>query len=381
MSKRDYYEVLGVGKSATADEIKKAYRKLALQYHPDRNPGDKEAEAKFKEAAEAYSVLSDADKRARYDQFGPSAFDNGGMGGGGFGGTGMNMEDIFSQFGDIFGDIFGGGRSRRGGHASTPRGSDLRVRVRLTLAEVASGVTKKLKVRKDITCPQCNGTGGKDANSVKTCDQCNGQGYVTQVVRTLLGAMQQTSPCPKCQGRGKQITSKCPKCQGLGTVKDEGVVEVHIPKGVESGMQMTVPGGGSAAPSGGVNGDLLVLIEVEERTEFLRDGSNLVTHLLLSLPEIILGTTAEVPTATGKVKIKIEPGTQTGKVLRVKGQGLPEVNSSACGDLLVRIDAYIPTSLTSEEKALVEKLSSSKSFQPSSRDKASIWDRVKQMFQ
>lgn len=383
MAKRDYYEVLGVGKSATADELKKAYRKLAIKYHPDRNPGDKEAEEKFKEAAEAYDILSDQDKRARYDQFGHAAFDgSAGAGGGGFYGGGMNMEDIFRNFGDIFGDFgFGGfssGRSGRGQSAN--RGSDLRVRVRLSLKEVATGVEKKLKVRKQVACPKCGGSGAKDASSVKSCSQCGGSGVVTQIVNSLFGRIQQQSVCPACGGAGKTITDKCGGCSGTGVVSDEAVVSVKIPAGVEDGMQLKVRGAGNAAHNGGVAGDLLVLIQVDEDEQLQRDGSNLIYHLFLSIPEIILGTEAEIPTATGKVKINIDPGTPTGKVLRLKGKGLPEVNSSMMGDLLIRVDAFVPKSLSADEKKLVEKLKTCASFKPSAQEKASFFQRIKQMY-
>ena len=382
MARRDYYEVLGVNKNATPEELKKAYRKLAIKYHPDRNPGDKEAEEKFKEAAEAYDVLSDQNKRSRYDQFGHAAFDGAaGQGGGFYGAGGMNMDDIFSHFGDIFeGFGFGGGFSSRRSGAAANRGSDLRVRVKLTLKECATGVEKKLKVRKQVSCPHCNGSGAKDANSVKTCSQCNGIGYVTQVVNSLFGRMQSQSPCPSCAGRGKTITDKCPKCGGTGTVSDEDVVSVKIPAGVEDGMQLKVRGGGNAAPNGGTPGDLLVVIQVEEDSVLSRDGSNLIYHLLLSVPEAILGTEVEIPTAENKVKINIEAGTQPGKVLRLKGKGLPELNSSIRGDLLIRVDVYIPKKLSADDQKTIEKLKDNPSFKPSPTEKASFFEKVKQMF-
>lgn len=387
MAKRDYYEVLGVAKTATPAELKSAYRKLAIKYHPDKNPGDKEAEDKFKEAAEAYDVLSDPDKRARYDQFGHAAFDGGagGAGGGGFYGGGMNMEDIFSHFGDIFGDMgfnFGGmgGQSR----SRANRGSDLRVRVKLTLKEVATGVEKKLKVRASQPCDKCGGSGAKDSSSMKTCSQCNGNGYVISVVQSLFGRMQQKGPCPSCGGSGKTITDKCPSCGGTGVKQAEKVVSVKIPAGVEDGMTVRVAGAGNAAPNGGVSGDLLVVIQVEEDDTLQRDGCNLIYHLYLTVPEAILGTTVEVPTADGKVKINIDAGTQPGKVLRLKGKGLPEVGSNGAsygkGDLLIRVDVYIPKKLTSDEKKAFEKFAESNSFKPSSQEKASFMQRIKQMF-
>lgn len=385
MAKRDYYEVLGVSKTATPAELKSAYRKLAIKYHPDKNPGDKEAEEKFKEAAEAYDVLSNPDKRARYDQYGQAAFDGSGAGGGGFYGGGMNMEDIFSHFGDIFGDMgfnFGGmgGSSRRSGGNRVNRGSDLRVRVKLTLSEVANGVEKKLKVRTAVKCEKCGGSGAKDSSCLKTCTQCNGTGYVVRVVQSFFGRMQQQSPCPSCGGRGKTITEKCACCGGTGVTYAEKVVSVKIPAGVDNGMQVKVPGAGNAAQNGGVNGDLLVVIQVEEDDQLQREDTNLIHHLYLTVPEAILGTTVEVPTADGKVKINIDPGTQPGKVLRLKGKGLPEVNSSTRGDLLIRVDVYIPKKLSSDDKKLVEKLGESDSFRPSSTDKASFLQRIKQMF-
>ena len=381
MAKRDYYEVLGVSRNATDEELKKAYRKLAIKYHPDKNPDDKEAEEKFKEAAEAYDVLSDKDKRARYDQFGHAAFEGGGGGGGYYNAGGMNMEDIFMNFGDIFGEGFGfGGSSRRRSGQRVNKGQDLRVRVKLTLKDVANGVDKKLKVKKLVSCDQCSGTGAKDSSSYKSCSQCNGTGYVTQVVQSFFGRMQQQSVCPACSGKGKSITDKCPKCNGTGVKEAEEIVEIHIPAGVEDGMQLSVRGKGSAARNGGVNGDLLVSISVEEDTQLQRDGSNLIYHLYLTIPEAILGTAVEVPTADGKVKISIEPGTQPGKVLRLKGKGLCEVNSRIKGDLLVRVDIFVPKTLTKDEKKVIEQLSESKNFRPSTEEKASFLERVKQMF-
>lgn len=381
MAKRDYYEVLGVAKGASADEIKKAYRKMAIKYHPDKNPGDKEAEEKFKEAAEAYDVLSDQTKRQKYDQFGHAAFENGGGGGGGFYGGGMSMDDIFSQFGDIFGSFggFGGFGGSRGGSRQN-RGTNLRVRVTLSLAEVASGVTKKLKVKKAVTCSHCNGTGAKDASSVKTCTTCKGSGVVTRVVSSLFGQMQTQSACPSCGGNGKTITDKCTYCHGEGIVMEETVEEVRIPAGVEDGMQLTVRGAGNAAKNGGIAGDLLVVIQETPDKELVRDGSNLIYHLLLSVPDMILGAPIEVPTVDSKVRVTIDPGTQPGKVLRLKGKGLPEVNSSQRGDLLVRVDVYIPTELSKDEKKAVESLKGSANFSPSSTEKDSFFKRMKNLF-
>lgn len=381
MAKRDYYEVLGVSKSASADEIKKAYRKMAIKYHPDKNPGDKEAEEKFKEAAEAYDVLSDQSKRQKYDQFGHAAFENGG-GGGGYYGHGMSMDDIFSQFGDIFGSAFGGGFSGFGsrGGSRQNRGTNLRVRVTLTLQEVATGVTKKLKVKKAVKCSHCNGTGAKDANSVKTCTTCKGSGVVMRVVQSLFGQMQSQTVCPDCGGDGKTVIDKCPHCGGEGIVMQETVEEVRIPAGVEDGMQLSVQGGGNAARKGGIPGDLLVVIQETPDKELVRDGSNLIYHLLLSVPDMILGAPIEVPTVDSKVRVTIDPGTQPGKVLRLKGKGLPEVNSSRRGDLLVRVDVYIPTEISKEEKKAVESLKGSDNFSPSSSEKDSFFKRMKNLF-
>ena len=385
MAKRDYYEVLGVSKSAGKDEIKKAYRKMALQFHPDKNPGDHTAEEKFKEAAEAYEVLSDDNKRARYDQFGHAGM-NGGSGG--FGGGGMTMEDIFSQFGDIFGGHFGsfggfgGFGGSRGGSRRVNKGSDLRVKVKLTLKEIANGVEKKIKVNKYITCKSCSGTGAANGSSYSTCSTCRGSGYVTRVTNTLLGQMQTTSPCPTCNGEGKMITDKCTSCSGEGVVRDAEVITLKIPAGVAEGMQMSVSGKGNAARRGGVNGDLLVLIEEEKHPDLIRDGNDLIYNLYISFPEAALGAPVEIPTVEGKVKIKIEPGTQPGKVLRLRGKGLPDVNGYGRGDLLVSINVWVPKNLSKDEKATVEKLSKSENFTPApdSGDK-SFFERMKNFFE
>ena len=385
MAKRDYYEVLGIEKGASADEIKKAYRKTALKYHPDRNPDDKEAEEKFKEAAEAYDVLSNPDKRARYDQFGHAGMDGAGAGfGGGFGGGGFTMEDIFSQFGDIFGGGFGfggGGRARQ----HTNRGSDIRIRVSLTLDEIANGVTKKLKLNKNITCDACGGSGAKDASSRVTCSNCNGQGYVMQVQNTFFGRMQSQSVCPVCGGQGTVIKDKCTKCAGEGCVKGSEVVEFNIPAGVAEGMMITVSGKGNAARQGGVNGDLIVVIEEQADPRFIRDGANLIHNLTIPVTTAILGGEVEVPTITGKAKINIAQGTQAGKVLRLRGKGLPAINSygsyNGTGDLLVVVDIAMPTSLNSEEKELVTKLSQQPHFRnPEKSNKQNIFERMKDFF-
>ena len=381
--KRDYYEVLGVAKNANADEIKKAYRKAAIKYHPDKNPGDKEAEEKFKEAAEAYDVLSNPDKRARYDQFGHAGMGGATGGAGGFGGGfgGFSMEDIFSQFGDIFGGHFGGGFRSSGGGRTVNRGSDIRVKVRLTLQEIAEGVTKKLKINKTVACDRCGGTGAKDSSSYGTCTTCNGTGYVMTVQNTFFGRMQSQSVCPTCGGEGKIITAKCEKCGGEGTERGQEVIEIKIPAGVGEGMVLTVSGKGNAARHGGVNGDLQVLIEEEQHPELLRDGNDLIHNLNIPVTTALLGGSVEVPTVDGRAKIKIAPGTHAGKVLRLAGKGLPEVNGYGRGDELIVIDITIPDRLTKEEKRLIEQLAEQPNFQRASSIKEqNIFERMKNFF-
>ncbi len=380
--KRDYYEVLGVQKNANADEIKKAYRKAAIKYHPDKNPGDKEAEEKFKEAAEAYDVLSNPDKRARYDQFGHAGM-SGAAGGGGFGGFsgGFSMEDIFSQFGDIFGGHFGGGFRSSGGGQRTSRGSDIRVKVRLNLQEVANGTTKKLKITKTLACDKCGGSGAKDANSYSTCSNCGGSGYVMRVENTFFGRMQTQGVCPTCGGAGRVITASCDACGGEGTLRGEEVVEIKIPAGVADGMLLTVSGKGNAARRGGVNGDLQVLIEEEPDLELMRDGNDLIHNLNITVTTAILGGTVEVPTIDGRAKIKIAPGTHAGKVLRLGGKGIPDVNGYGRGDILVVVDITIPDHLNSEERKLVEKLAEQPSFKAAAPVKnQNIFERMKNFF-
>jgi len=387
MTKRDYYEVLEIGKNASAEEIKKAYRKKAIQYHPDKNPGDKEAEEKFKEAAEAYEVLSNPEKKQRYDQFGHAGV--GGAAGGGFGGGAgfSDIEDIFSAFGDIFGGHFGGfggfgGSSRGRSGRRVSRGSDLRVKVKLNLKEVVNGVEKKIKVKKYVTCDHCGGTGAKNSSSYNTCGTCGGRGQVTRVQNTLLGQMQTTSTCPTCQGEGKTITDKCNHCAGEGVVRGEEVISIKIPAGVGEGMQLNVSGKGNAGRRSGINGDLLVVITEEEHEELVRDGNNLIHNLFVSFPEITLGTTAEIPTVEGKVKVKIEPGTQPEKILRLRGKGIPDVNGYGRGDLLVRVHVWIPKKLSNEEKRILEKLQDSPGFQegPSHSEK-SFFAKMRDMFE
>ncbi len=384
MEKRDYYEVLGVSKGATKEEIKKAYRKQALKYHPDKNPGDKKAEENFKEAAAAYEVLSNDEKRARYDRFGHEGVS--GAGGGGFSGAGMTMEDIFSSFGDIFGDAFGGfggfGGSRRSSGRRVNKGSNLRVKVKLTLSEINSGTEKKIKVNKYETCSTCGGTGAADNNSLTTCSTCRGSGHVTRVTNTMLGQMQTTSVCPACGGEGKTITRKCNSCYGEGIVQKEDIIKINIPAGVGKGMQMTVSGKGNAARRGGINGDLLVVIDEEEHPELIREGNDLIYNLFISIPDAILGSNVEVPTVDNSVKIKIEPGTQPGKILRLRGKGLPEVNGYGRGDLLVNVNVWIPKNLSREEIKLIEKFRDTDSFVPRpDKDDKGFFERMKGYFQ
>ncbi len=381
MSKRDYYEVLGISKNAAEAEIKKAYRKKAIEFHPDKNPDDKVAEEKFKEAAEAYEVLSNPQNRQRYDQYGHAGMNSGG-GAGGAQWSG-NMEDIFSHFGDIFGGGFSGfgGGGSRGSRQRTNRGADLRVKVNLSLKEIAKGAEKKIKVKKYISCSHCSGSGAADSNSISTCSTCQGTGRVTRVQQTILGAMQTQSTCPSCNGDGKTITNKCTHCAGEGIVRDEEVISISIPAGVIEGMQLSVSGKGNAARRGGVNGDLLVLIQEESHPELIRDENDLIYNLLLDVPIAILGGSVEVPTIEGKVKVKIEPGTQPSKVLRLRGKGLPSVNRYGTGDLLVNIGIYIPENLSKEEKKQIEKLKSSPNIKPSSSATKDFFKRFKHMFE
>ena len=381
MAKRDYYEVLGVSKSATAEEIKKAYRKKAIQYHPDKNPGDKESEEMFKEAAEAYEVLSSPEKKQRYDQFGHAGMGNQG----GFSGHNMSMDDIFSMFGDIFGGGGSfGGFGGFGGNARSQRvnrGSNLRIKVTLNLNEIAAGAEKKLKVRKYVTCDSCHGSGAKGSSGHTTCSTCKGSGQVTRVSNTFLGQMQTTSTCPTCGGDGKIISQKCDKCHGEGIMTGEEVITIKIPAGVAEGMQLSVSGKGNAARRGGIPGDLLVQIAEEEHPELIRDENDLIYNLYLSFPDLTLGTTAEIPTIDGKVKVKIDSGTQPEKILRLRGKVIPDVNGYGKGDLLVRIHAWIPQKLNSEEKKMVEKLQSSTGFKvPDSSKERNFFDKVKDMF-
>lgn len=379
--KRDYYEVLGVAKNADAAEIKKAYRKLALQYHPDKNPGNKEAEEKFKEAAEAYDVLSNEEKRRRYDQFGHAGM---GGGAGGFGGGGMSMDDIFSHFGDIFGSFGGFGGFSGGGRSArrVNRGTNLRVKVKLTLEEVATGVEKKIKVKKYVADEHCHGTGAKNGTSFTTCATCHGTGQVTRVQQTILGAMQTTSTCPTCEGEGKIINEKCPYCNGEGVQLAEEVITLNIPAGVADGMQLSISGKGNAARRGGVNGDLIVLIEEIEHPELVRDGNDLLYNTFISYPDAVLGDSVEIPTLEGKVKVKIEPGTQPGKILRLKGKGIPDVNGYGKGDLLIKVNVWIPKNLSKEDRKVMEELRERPFVKPSgAENKKGFFRKMKDFFE
>jgi molecular chaperone DnaJ len=384
MSKRDYYEILGVSKSASADEIKKSYRKVAMQYHPDRNPGDKAAEEKFKEAAEAYEILSDQDKRAQYDRFGHAGV--GGAGGRG-GSGGMNMDDIFNQFGDIFGDdLFGsffGGGQRGGGRqrGRGTRGSNLRIKLKLNYEEIAKGVSKNIKVKKYVSCTTCSGSGAKDKNSTQTCSTCGGNGQVRRVQNTFLGQMQTVATCSDCNGEGSTVTAKCGACKGDGRVYGEETVSIDIPAGVQEGMQLNVSGKGNAGERGGSNGDLIILIEEETHKELYREGNNVAYELHLSFTDAVFGIQAEVPTIDGRAKIKIPAGTQSGKIFRLKGKGFPSVNSYEKGDQLVQVSIWTPQQLSAEEKAALEKLSSSPNFTPQpEKSERNFFDRVKDLF-
>jgi len=385
--KRDFYEILGVAKTASSDEIKKAYRKVAMQYHPDRNPGDKAAEEKFKEAAEAYEVLSDTDKKAQYDRYGHAGVS--GAARGGHGGAGMNMDDIFSQFGDIFGeDMFSnffGGQQRGGGRGQQRsrgvRGSNLRVKLKLTYEEIAKGVTKNIKVKKYVPCTTCGGSGAKDKGSVQTCTSCGGSGQVRKVQNTFLGQMQTVTTCPTCNGEGSTITAKCTACKGEGRVYGEETVSIDIPAGVQEGMQMNVSGKGNAGERGGMPGDLIILIEEEPHKELHREGLNVAYELHVSFTDATFGTSVEVPTIDGRAKIKIPAGTQSGKIFRLKGKGFPAVNSYEKGDQLVQVNVWTPQHLNSEEKAMLEKLSSSTNFKPHpDKNERNFFDKIKDIF-
>ncbi len=380
MSKRDYYEILGVSKSATADEIKKAYRKVAIKFHPDKNPDDPTAEDKFKEAAEAYEVLSNPEKRQRYDRFGHQ-----GVNGGGFGG-GMNMEDIFSQFGDIFAgggnpfeSFFGGGGGR--GQARRRKGPNLRIKLKLTLEEVANGVEKKIKVKRHVTCKVCDGNGAKNGTSLQTCSTCGGSGQVRKVMNTMLGQMVSSSTCPNCRGEGKIVTDTCDACKGDGRMMEEEVIPIKIPAGVSEGMQLSMSGKGNVPIRGGIPGDLLIVIEEEEHEVLKREGNNVVYDLYISFADAALGTSAEVPTIDGMVKIKIEPATQSGKILRLRGKGIQDINGYGRGDQLIHVNIWTPKQLTKEERAILEGLRNSPNFVPNpGKNEKGFFDKMKEFF-
>lgn len=388
MEKRDYYEVLGVEKNASADEIKKAYRQAAIKFHPDKNPGDAQAEENFKEAAQAYDILSNPDKKARYDQYGHAGVGRASSSSAGYGGYaggasygGFSMDDIFERFGDIFGGHFGfgggGGYSSRA--ESVNRGTDLRVKVKLTLEEVVKGTTKKLKINKLSSCTTCNGSGAADSNSTATCTNCGGSGYVTRIVNSMFGQMQSQGVCPTCHGEGKIITKPCVKCKGEGTTKGEEVVEIQIPAGVGEGMQLSVAGKGNAARHGGVNGDLLVVIEETPHPELQRIGNDLIYNMSINVVDAIVGGSVEIPTVDGRAKIKVEAGSEPGRVLRLRGKGIPDINGYGTGDLLAIIDIYIPKTVNATEKAALEKLRPSENFKPR-KNKLNIFERMRGYF-
>jgi molecular chaperone DnaJ len=392
MAKRDYYEILEVPKTATAEEIKKAYRKVALKYHPDRNQGNKAAEEKFKEAAEAYEVLSDPQKRAQYDQFGHAGM-NGGAGYGSYSSGGMNIEDIFRNFGDIFGgggssgfdpfeSFFGSSSRQTRTRTRGKRGSNLRIKVKLNLKEVAEGVRKTIKVKKQVECATCHGSGAKDATSIGKCSVCGGSGVTRKVTNTFLGQMQTTTTCYACNGSGQQITKKCATCSGLGVVYGEENLSIEIPAGVQDGMQLSMSGKGNAGEQGGPPGDLIILIEVEKHPELEIDGQNVIYNLHISFIDAVLGGTVEVPTIEGKAKFKIPPGTQAGKIFRLSGKGLPAVNSYGKGDQLILVNVYTPTEINSEERKLLEKLRESPNFKPKpgTKTEKGFFDRMRDFF-
>ena len=389
MAKRDYYEVLGVEKNASADEIKKAYRKMAVKYHPDKNPGDKEAEEKFKEAAEAYSVLSDADKKARYDQFGHAGVEGAGPDfSGGFGNLNDILNDLFGgAFGGGFGGGFGGfgggfGGQRGGQQQRVHRGRDIRVRVKLTLEEIAKGAEKEISIEKSVPCADCGGKGAKNSSDIKTCPACHGTGQVERVVRQ--GFFQQVtySTCQQCGGEGKIVSNPCRSCNGTGLVRKRETIKVKIPAGVEAGMQLTIQGEGNAAKNNGINGDLLVVIEEQEHADLKRDGNNLYYTKIISLPDAILGGETEIPCLDGPYKLKIDAGTQSGTVVRLRGKGLPTVNGyGGTGDLYVKIAVWIPRKLNKDEKALIESLRDNESFKPNpTKEDKSFFDKLKDLF-
>ena len=380
----DYYQILGVERTASEDEIKKAYKKMAIKYHPDRNPGDKEADEKFKQAAEAYDVLRDPEKRSRYDQFGKAGVNGGAGGFGGFNGQGMNMDDIFSMFGDIFGGRHGfGGFNSAENQTRQYRGSDLRLKVKVNLNDVMNGVTKKFKVRKDIICDECKGSGCEKGTSPETCSTCNGRGYVIRTQRSIFGMMQTQQPCPTCNGEGTIIKHKCHKCHGEGVVSGEEIIEAKIPAGVADGMMVNVPGKGNAAKHNGIPGDIQILIEEEPSKIFIRDENDLIYNLLLTVPQAVLGDDIEIPTVDGKVKIKIAPGTQPGKVLRLRGKGIPAIQGYGYGkgDLVINISVYIPEKINDKERKLFEEIRNSENVKSNESVKKTIFEKFRSYFE
>lgn len=374
MSKRDYYDILGVQRNAPADEIKKAYRKTAMQYHPDRNPGNKEAEDKFKEAAEAYEVLSDDQKRRQYDQYGHAASGNGGFGGGG---GAHNMDDIFRNFGDIFGDMFGGGMGG-GQRRNVRRGTNLAIKVKLTLEEVLQGAQKKIKVKKYVVCSTCTGTGAKGGNAHQTCNTCKGSGSVTQISNTFLGRMQTTSTCPTCKGDGKIITNKCTACGGEGRTYGEELLNINIPAGVTEGMQLSMSGAGNVGERNGGTGDLIITIEEQPHEYFTRDGNDVLYRIYVNVADAILGTEIELPTLTKPVKLKIPAGTPSGKTFRLKDKGLPNIQNYGKGDQVVEVNVFIPKSITNDDRHLLEKLQHAPSFSPNhAKNEKGFFERIK----
>ncbi|MDB5243076.1 MAG: molecular chaperone DnaJ [Spirosoma sp.] len=385
-TKRDYYEILGVDKNVSPEDLKKAYRKMAIKYHPDKNPEDPTAEEKFKEAAEAYDVLNDPNKKARYDQFGHAGL-GGAAGGGGYGPGGPSMEDIFSQFGDVFGDdspfgsFFRGAQGGNGQRQRVRRGSDLRIKLKLNLQEIANGIEKKIKVKRHVACNTCGGNGSKNGTAVQTCSTCNGSGQTRKVVNTMLGQMVSTSTCPTCNGEGKTVTDRCEVCFGEGRVLQEDVIPIKIPAGVSEGIQLSVGSKGNVPPRGGVAGDLLIVVEEEEDDDLKRDGSNVVFDLYVNFVDAAIGTSVEVPTIDGKARITLEPGTQSGKMLRLKGKGIKELNGYGRGDQIVHVNVWTPKMLSSEERSMLEKLRNSPNFQPKpNKNEKGFFDKMKDFF-
>lgn len=373
MAKRDYYEILGVSKSASKDDLKKAYRKLAMQYHPDRNPGNKEAEEKFKEAAEAYEILNNEEKRARYDRFGHEGVRGNGYGSQGF----SDINDIFSHFSDIFGgggssifdDFFGStsqrGRQRKG--TGVP-GSDLRVNLKLTLEEISEGVSKKIKIKKQIKCDSCNGTGAESGTSKKTCPVCHGTGEIKTVSRSVFGQFVNIQPCNNCNGEGEIVDTPCKKCMGDGRVSEEVTINIDVPSGVHEGSYMTLHGEGNAGKRGGKPGDIIVVFKEQEHEFFIREEDDIIYDLSISIPEAVLGTEVDVPTLNGKARLKIDPGTPSGKLLKMRDKGIKHLNHSGRGDQIVRISVEIPKKINSREKELLKELAELPNFSPSEKN-------------